>query len=51
VDTRIWILVWVLVTISYAVKIRQEEQLMQETFPNAYPEYKRRVKALIPGIL
>jgi hypothetical protein len=26
-------------------------QLMMETFPEEYPEYQRRVKALIPGIL
>jgi protein-S-isoprenylcysteine O-methyltransferase Ste14 len=25
--------------------------LMMETFPEEYPEYRRRVKALIPGIL
>jgi protein-S-isoprenylcysteine O-methyltransferase Ste14 len=25
--------------------------LMMETFPEQYPEYRRRVKALIPGIL
>jgi hypothetical protein len=24
---------------------------MMETFPEGYPEYRRRVKALIPGIL
>jgi len=25
--------------------------LMMETFPEQYPAYRRRVKALIPGIL
>jgi len=50
-DRGTWMFAWILVTISYAVKIRQEERLMQETFPAAYPEYKQRVKALIPGIL
>jgi protein-S-isoprenylcysteine O-methyltransferase Ste14 len=29
----------------------QEERLMMETFPEAYPQYRRRVKALIPGIV
>jgi len=29
----------------------QEERLMMETFPQAYPAYRHRVKALIPGIL
>ena len=46
-----WLLAWVLIAISYAIKMRQEERLMRETFPAAYPEYKQRVKALIPGIL
>ena len=45
------VLVWVLMAISYAIKMRQEERLMRETFPEAYPEYRRRVKALIPWIL
>lgn len=45
-----WIMSWFLVLISYTVKIRQEEQLMMETFPQDYPAYRRRVKALIPGV-
>jgi len=45
-----WIMAWFLVLISYTVKIRQEEQLMMETFPQDYPVYRRRVKALIPGV-
>ena len=36
---------------SFAVKMRQEEQLMMQTFPQDYPDYRRRVKALIPGVL
>jgi len=45
------ILGWSLVAATYAVKIRQEEQLMKQTFPDAYPQYAERVKAFIPGIL
>jgi protein-S-isoprenylcysteine O-methyltransferase Ste14 len=41
----------VLLFASYWLKIRVEEKLMMETFPVEYPEYRRRVKALIPGIL
>jgi len=44
-------LLWALVAISYALKFRQEERLMMETFPDAYPEYRRQVKAIVPGIL
>jgi protein-S-isoprenylcysteine O-methyltransferase Ste14 len=29
----------------------QEERLMEATFPDAYPAYRRHVKALIPWIL
>jgi protein-S-isoprenylcysteine O-methyltransferase Ste14 len=45
-----WMMTWFLVLVSYTVKIRQEEQLMMETFPQDYPAYRRRVKALIPGV-
>jgi protein-S-isoprenylcysteine O-methyltransferase Ste14 len=39
------------IVIALSVKISQEERLMMQTFPDAYPTYRRRVKALIPGIL
>jgi protein-S-isoprenylcysteine O-methyltransferase Ste14 len=32
------------------LKMAQEEKMMMQTFPAAYPEYRRRVKALIPGV-
>jgi protein-S-isoprenylcysteine O-methyltransferase Ste14 len=34
----------------FAVKAHFEEQLMTRHFPEAYPQYRRRVKALIPGV-
>jgi protein-S-isoprenylcysteine O-methyltransferase Ste14 len=40
-----------LVAFAFLTKIRQEEPLMLQAFPDAYPEYRRRVKKLIPGIL
>ncbi len=33
------------------VKMSQEERLMMQTFPQTYPAYRQRVKALIPGVL
>ena len=39
-----------LVLFAFAIKIRQEERLMLETFPDKYPDYRKRVKALIPGL-
>ena len=32
-------------------KLRREERLMEGEFPEAYPDYRRRVKALIPYVL
>jgi protein-S-isoprenylcysteine O-methyltransferase Ste14 len=37
--------------LALVVKISQEERLMMETFPDEYPQYRQRVKALIPGVL
>jgi protein-S-isoprenylcysteine O-methyltransferase Ste14 len=50
-DKGIGLFMVVLMVASYWLKIRVEERLMMETFPEEYPEYRRRVKALIPGIL
>ena len=41
----------VLVLGGYFYKMIQEERLMEATFPDAYPAYRRRVKALIPWVL
>jgi protein-S-isoprenylcysteine O-methyltransferase Ste14 len=35
---------------ALAVKMRQEERLMLETFLRQYPDYRRRVKALVPFV-
>lgn len=40
-----------LVAVAFLAKIRQEERLMMEAFPDSYPPYRQRVKALIPGLL
>jgi len=36
--------------LAFAMKMSQEERLMMQTFPQEYPGYRRRVKALIPGV-
>jgi protein-S-isoprenylcysteine O-methyltransferase Ste14 len=41
----------VLIVSAFVTKIRQEEPVMLGAFPDAYPAYRKRVKALIPGIL
>jgi protein-S-isoprenylcysteine O-methyltransferase len=45
------VLGFVLVVLALLIKMSQEERLMMQTFPIAYVEYRRRVKALIPGVL
>ena len=40
-----------LLLLAFAIKIRQEERLMSECFPDSYPGYRRRVKALLPWIV
>ena len=40
-----------LVLLSILIKIAQEEKLMAESFPKDYPQYRNRVRALVPWIL
>jgi protein-S-isoprenylcysteine O-methyltransferase Ste14 len=44
------ILAIVVILLAFLVKMGQEERLMMQTFPEEYPEYRRRVKALVPGV-
>ena len=41
----------VVILFGLMAKMSQEERLMMQAFPEAYPVYRRRVKALIPGVL
>ena len=50
-ETPYLILTFVLMIVLLIIKLRKEEQLMTEYFPKEYPQYKRRVRALIPHIL
>jgi protein-S-isoprenylcysteine O-methyltransferase Ste14 len=38
------------ILMALMLKMAQEEKMMLQTFPAEYPLYRRRVKALIPGI-
>jgi protein-S-isoprenylcysteine O-methyltransferase Ste14 len=40
-----------LVTVGFWIKLRQEEQLLLRHFPEAYPNYRREVKALVPFVV
>lgn len=45
------VLGFALIASMLAAKIGQEEKLMMQAFPDMYPRYRQRVKALIPGLL
>ncbi len=40
-----------LCSLSMWIKLRQEEKLMMRHFPQQYPAYRARVKALVPFVL
>ena len=40
-----------LLCVGVWLKSRQEEKLMTDHFPDAYPDYKHRVRALVPFVL
>jgi protein-S-isoprenylcysteine O-methyltransferase Ste14 len=45
------LLIFFLIMLAFMLfKIREEEELLMEHFPEEYPAYKRRAKALIPFI-
>jgi len=44
------ILAVVVILLALMIKMSQEERLMMQAFPGAYPVYRQRVKALIPGV-
>ena len=42
---------FIVVLFGMLAKMSQEERLMVQAFPAAYPRYRQRAKALIPGVL
>ncbi len=44
-----WVIL-IVVVVLFGYRAKQEEALMTKTFPKEYPEYKKKVKALIPFI-
>ena len=45
-----WFILFLIATVVFLIRITAEEKIMTEQFPDAYPEYKKRTKALIPFI-
>jgi len=40
-----------LIALGFWIKLSQEERLLERHFPEAYPSYRREVKALIPFVI
>jgi protein-S-isoprenylcysteine O-methyltransferase Ste14 len=45
------VLIFVVAVLTFTLKIRSEEALMCEAFPNEYPQYRQRVKSVVPFIV
>jgi len=45
------VVIFVAAVVIFTIKMRAEERLMTEAFPNQYPEYRRRVKAIVPFLV
>jgi len=41
----------VLVGAGFWIKLKQEESLMLQHFPDEYPAYRKQVKALVPFVI
>lgn len=39
------------IAISFWIKLKQEEKIMLEHFPDTYPAYRKQVKALVPFVI
>ncbi len=45
-----WLAVFVVAGATFLWRVKREEVLMMQKFPDTYPEYKKRTRALIPFI-
>jgi protein-S-isoprenylcysteine O-methyltransferase Ste14 len=45
-----WLAIFPLALLFAELRIHTEERLMLTTFPAAYPDYRRRVPQLVPGL-
>jgi protein-S-isoprenylcysteine O-methyltransferase Ste14 len=50
VTGALWFIVFLFLTANFLYRIPVEERYMMQLFPNQYPEYRKRTKALIPFI-
>jgi protein-S-isoprenylcysteine O-methyltransferase Ste14 len=45
-----WFVVFFIASIVFVMRIKTEEGYMMKLFPNRYPEYRKKTKALIPFV-
>lgn len=45
-----WLYFFVIMSIAFVYRIHVEEAIMMNTFPDTYPSYRKRTKALIPFV-
>lgn len=45
-----WLIIFIVATIVFIMRIGKEEGYMMKLFPDQYPAYKKRTKALIPFV-
>jgi protein-S-isoprenylcysteine O-methyltransferase Ste14 len=50
IGTIFGIVMFIVVSIVFALRISKEEKLMLELFPRQYPEYQKRTKRLVPFV-
>lgn len=50
VGNAVWLVIFIALGFIFVWRIKTEEKFMMELFPQAYPEYKKRTKALFPFI-
>jgi len=50
VGGAVWLFVFIVMAANFLYRIPVEERYMMKLFPDQYPEYKKRTKALVPGV-
>lgn len=50
VDGIVWLVAFIIFGIVFIMRIPVEERFMTQLFPDQYPEYKKRTKALVPFV-
>lgn len=46
----VWLVVLLFVSVAFTYRMQKEEQLLGGEFPDQYPSYRKRTKALIPFV-